>query len=109
MSVRPREASFTRFNYLVRPSKQVERKLFIEAFHRLAVGGFAWSDYIYVGLGSVYFADFILFHKYLYINRMICVEAESIPKRMRFNRPFDCKIGRRRVGKECRSRWSPYH
>ncbi len=20
-----------------------------------------------------------------------------------------CKIGRRRVGKECRSRWSPYH
>ena len=23
--------------------------------------------------------------------------------------PIDIEIGRRRVGKECRSRWSPYH
>jgi hypothetical protein len=85
----PREASFTKFNYLLRPSKQVERKLIIEALHRLADGGFRISNYTYLGFGSIYYADFILFHKYLYIDDMICVESEPIPKRMDFNKPFD--------------------
>src|SRR6266849_1762893 len=81
--------SFSRFNYLLRPSKQIERELFIEALHRLSVGGFEIRDYTYLGFGSVYYADFVLFHKYLYIDEMICVEAEDIPKRMEFNKPFD--------------------
>jgi len=37
----------------------------------------------------VYYADFILFHKYLYLDRMICVEGQPVPKRMAFNKPFD--------------------
>jgi hypothetical protein len=80
--------SFSRFNYLLRPSKQVERKLFIEALHRLSLGNFRIHEYTYLGFGSPYFADFILFHKYLYIDKMICVEKANIPKRMEFNRPF---------------------
>jgi hypothetical protein len=81
--------SFEKFNYLLRPSKQVERKLFIEALHRLAAGGLPLREYTYLGMGSVYYADFILFHKYLYLDNMICVEGEPIPKRMDFNKPFD--------------------
>jgi hypothetical protein len=81
--------SFEKLNYLLRPSKQVERKLFIEALHRLAGGGLPLQEYTYLGLGSVYYADFILFHKYLYLDSMICVEAQPIPKRMDFNKPFD--------------------
>ncbi len=85
MSARP---SFSKLNYLLRPSKQVERKLFIETFHSLAMGGFRIKDYTYVGFGSIYYADFILFHKYLYITKMVCVEQAKIPKRMQFNLPF---------------------
>lgn len=84
-----RDASFLKFNYLLRPSKQVERKLFIEALHRLPLGGFDLKVYRYVGFGSVYYADFVLFHKYLFIDEMVCVEAEPIPRRMGFNKPFD--------------------
>jgi hypothetical protein len=80
--------SFDKVNYLLRPSKQVERKLFIEALHCLGQAGYKISKYTYVGLGSVFYADFILFHKYLYIDNMICAEEADIPKRMRFNRPF---------------------
>ena len=85
----PEIPSFVRFNYLLRPSKQVERKLFIEALHRLSIGGFDIRDYTYLGFGSVYYADFVLFHRYLYVDSMICVEAEDIPMRMEFNKPFD--------------------
>ncbi|MBI4032577.1 hypothetical protein HY374_02630 [Candidatus Berkelbacteria bacterium] len=89
MMDRTQTASFLKFNYLLRPSKQVERKLLIEALHRLSVGGVRVSEYTYLGFGSIYYADFLLFHKYLYIDKMICVEAAPIPKRMRFNKPFD--------------------
>ncbi len=83
-------ASYNELNYLLRPSKQVERKLFIEAFGRLARAGYFAQDYTYLGLGSVYYADFLLFHKYLYIQKMICSEAnQAITKRMEFNRPYD--------------------
>lgn len=82
-------ASFEKFNYLLRPSKQVERKLFIEALHELTKVGYDIANYTYLGLGSIYYADFILFHKYLYVRKMICTEMEDIPKRMKFNLPFD--------------------
>src|SRR5208337_456544 len=86
--------SFEKFNYLLRPCKQVERKLFIEALHRMSMFSHRYpiKDYTYIGLGSVYYADFILFHKYLYVDSMICAEASDIPKRMDFNKPFDFVI-----------------
>jgi hypothetical protein len=80
--------SFEKFDYVLRPSKQVERKLIVEAMYRLAGIGFDLSRYVYLGLGSPYYADFIMFHRYLYIDEMICVEDEDIPRRMKFNRPY---------------------
>lgn len=82
------DKSFEKFNYLLRPSKQVERKLLIETMHHLATIGYPIYKYTYVGLGSIYYADFLLFHKYLYINKMTCVESSDIPNRMKFNKPF---------------------
>lgn len=81
--------SYERVNYLLRPSKQVERKIFVEVLSRLAKCGYLLSEYTYLGLGSIYYADFMLFHKYLYIDNMICAEQSRIPRRMRFNKPYD--------------------
>jgi hypothetical protein len=50
--------------------------------------GFPISEYGYLGLGSVYFADFILFYKYLLIEKMICAELADIEDRMQFNTPY---------------------
>lgn len=83
------DKSFEKFNYLLRPSKQVERKLLIETMHHLSASGYPIYNYTYLGLGSIYYADFLLFHKYLYIKKMTCVESSEIPKRMRFNKPFN--------------------
>jgi len=82
--------SFEKFNYSIRPSKQVERKLLIEAFHYLAqhVEGYTLKDYTYLGMGSVFYTDFVLFHKYLYLDEMICIEGADIKKRMAFNKPY---------------------
>lgn len=82
--------SFAQINYLLRPGKQVERKLIIEALHRLKVLGYDLPSYRYVGFGSIYYADFILFHRYLYISDLLCVEKrKDIRDRMHFNRPFE--------------------
>lgn len=81
-------ASYDKINYLLRPSKQVERKLLIEGLLKLSSAGYYINEYTYLGLGSIYFADFILFHKYLFINEMICAEKEDIPNRMEFNKPY---------------------
>jgi hypothetical protein len=80
--------SFEKFNYTLRPSKQVERRMMIEVLHRLTKCGCDIPTYTYLGFGSVYYADFTMFHKHLYIDEMICVEWGDIPKRMRFNKPF---------------------
>jgi len=82
-------ASYEKIDYLLRPSKQVERKLFIETLQKLAKAGYYIHDYTYFGLGSIYYADFILFHKYLHIDSMICAEIDLIPKRMEFNKPYE--------------------
>lgn len=82
------EPSFEKFNYCLRPAKQVERKLIIETMHALRGCGFPIETYTYVGFGSVYFVDFILFYKHLYINNMICIEHEQIGRRMEFNKPY---------------------
>lgn len=83
--------SFEKVNYLLRPSKQVERKLLVELLQQLSseIRQYDIRSYTYLGFGSVYYADFMLFHKYLYIDKMICVEGSDIPRRMEFNRPYD--------------------
>ena len=44
-------ASYDKINYLLRPSKQVERKLFIEGLQRLSKADYYISEYTYAGLG----------------------------------------------------------
>ncbi|MBC7367890.1 MAG: hypothetical protein H7343_13940 [Undibacterium sp.] len=61
-----------------------------EAFRRLELG-WPLSSYRYVGMGSVYFADFQLFHQSLGIHEMVSIEREKqYETRFEFNRPFRC-------------------
>jgi hypothetical protein len=48
---------------------------------------FDFSKYLYVGLGSMWFVDFILAHKHLLINEMISIEDKGAT-RAAFNIPF---------------------
>ena len=85
----PVPPSYEKVHYELRPAKQVERRMFIDAFQKLMSLGFAIGDYQYTGMGSVYFIDFILFHRYLGINRMVSVErVGKISRRLEFNKPF---------------------
>lgn len=92
--------SYLRVQYDLRPAKQVERRMIIDALQLLALGGFEIRDYQYTGMGSIYFVDFVLFHKLLGIHRMLCVEhAKQITKRTHFNKPFDCvQVQMNRIG-----------
>ena len=80
--------SFKQFDYSLRPSKQVERKMIIEILLNLFRADYPVSEYRYVGFGSVYYVDFVMFHKYLFMEDMTCIEWSRIPKRMKFNKPF---------------------
>jgi hypothetical protein len=62
-----------------------------DAFRRLKFGSI--ESYQYVGLGSVYFSDFLLFHRSLGIDKMVSIEADTendVNKKARFsdNLPF---------------------
>ena len=65
--------SFENVNYNVRLKKQIERKIIVETLQKLnAIMDI--PNYHYLGFGSIYFSDFILFHKYLNINRMTSID-----------------------------------
>jgi hypothetical protein len=86
-----RESSGPKVQYELRPHKQVERRMLIDALQLLSLAGFPIRDYKYTGMGSFYFVDFILFHKLLGIGRMLSIErSQEHAKRVRFNLPFDC-------------------
>lgn len=76
--------------YDLRPSKQIERRMFLEMLNTLSHAGFNISKYHYVGFGSIFFYDFRIFHKYGFINEMTSIESsEQIIRRCRFNKPFN--------------------
>ncbi len=65
--------------------------MLIETFQTLAQQGFPIDEYQYTGFGSIYFVDFILFHKLLGIRKMLSLEIDGkIRKRVKFNQPFGC-------------------
>jgi hypothetical protein len=82
-------ASFEEINYSIRPNKNVERKLIFEALQELKPS-FYIEKYRYVGLGSVWFVDFVLAHKLLFIEDLISIEKPKYEKRVNFNKPFRC-------------------
>ena len=80
--------SYHKVPYDLRPSKQIERRMIIDALQRLSEGGFRIREYQYTGMGSIYFVDFTLFHRYLGIHRMLSVEHSPEIKRVQFNKPY---------------------
>ena len=89
--------SHERVHYGIRPAKAIERKMIAEVLQRLSHFG-ALDRYAYVGMGSLYFADFILFHKVLGTRSMVSLEEDgSNETRFRFNVPYSfvrLKIGK---------------
>lgn len=82
--------SYSKINYRLRPAKAVERKIICDSLRCLSPFG-ELTTYRYVGFGSTYFSDFILFHKSLHIEDMISIEKETNAKvRFEYNRPFGC-------------------
>jgi hypothetical protein len=84
------EPTYKAINYLLRPAKNIERKMMCEAFRRLGVFG-ELKGYRYIGLGSIFFGDFVLFHKRLGFTKMISIESHKEDGlRVEFNKPFAC-------------------
>lgn len=93
MPRRKEKSSGERIDYRLRPAKSVERKMFAEAFRRLSEFG-RLDAYRYIGMGSFYFSDFILFHRLLGFQQMTSMEGEDDPskqERFTFNLPFSDK------------------
>lgn len=81
-------ASFRKIDYSIRPAKHAERRMLCEIFRRLRPFG-AIEDYVYVGMGSVWFSDFILFHRALGIKEMVSIERSDTSKdRFEANKPY---------------------
>ena len=67
--------SYRDIDYRIRPAKHAERLMIGDALQRLKFGTI--ESYQYVGLGSVYFSDFVLFHRRLGIQKMVSIERET--------------------------------
>ena len=83
-------SSYELVNYSLRPAKAAERKMLCEIVRRLEPFN-RIGAYRYVGFGSIYFADFHLFHQSLGISDMVSIEKDEVNEpRFRFNKPFRC-------------------
>lgn len=83
--------SYLTVHYELRPAKQVERRMFVDALLSLSAAGFPIKHYQYTGMGSIYFIDFMLLHRLIGIKSMLSVEHDTkIARRVAFNRPFEC-------------------
>lgn len=81
-------ASFDAVNYSLRPNKTIQRLLAFDALASLRTV-MPWQDVAYIGLGSIWFTDFVMAHKRLGIDRMISIESDSIGyRRALYNQPF---------------------
>lgn len=80
--------SFDVVNYSLRPNKAIQRSLVFEAV-RILQDCLDLSNLVYVGLGSIWFTDFQIVHKFLRVETMISMEGDEIGyRRARFNQPF---------------------
>ena len=88
-SVKTMSDSGRTINYSSRPAKGVERKLICELVDKFPKSN-SISKYRYIGFGSFYFADFILFHNQLNIDKMVSIEHSEQEDRYNFNKPYKC-------------------
>lgn len=76
-------------SYDLRPSKQTERKIMVDLLKIAGGCGIPINEYRYVGMGANRFYDFVLFHKYLGIRKMVSLEhADDMIARAHFNNPY---------------------
>ena len=77
-----------KINYQVRPSKSVERKMMCELVKKVQIIR-GISELRYIGMGSKYFTDFLLFHNEFGVTDMISIESEQEREmRYEFNKPL---------------------
>lgn len=76
-------------NFGLRPNKSIERKIIVDCLSSLTPY-FPIDSYRYIGLGSFWFSDFLLFHKRLHIQKMVSIEYADTADRAEYNRPLDC-------------------
>ena len=77
-------------NFSIRPNKAVQRKVVFEVL-RVLSPAITWQEYRYIGLGAIWFVDFVLAHKLLAIRDMVSIEVDEVlAKRAEFNRPYAC-------------------
>ncbi len=89
-STAERIPSYEKINYRLRPAKSIERKMLCESFRKLAYFS-PINKYRYIGFGSPFFADYILFHKQLGIENMISIEKDYVnQERFEYNKPYRC-------------------
>jgi hypothetical protein len=80
--------SFNLVNYSLRANKSIQRSLVFDGVRRLQAQS-NLDRMIYVGLGSIWFSDFQLAHKFLGIEDMVSIEANEIGfRRAKFNQPY---------------------
>ena len=88
MNNKKEKRSYEKVNYFLRPKKQIERKLIIDILQELKPQ-INLKKYLYIGFGSIYYYDFILFHKFLNITKLLSLDDKSTIKRFEFNKPYD--------------------
>ncbi len=82
--------SFEKIDYTIRPAKCIERKMIGEMIGSLRAFQ-PINEYVYIGLGSTFFTDFVLYHKMFGIHDMFSIEKEETKRqRIEFNIPFEC-------------------
>ena len=81
-------SSFHHINYSLRPSKSIQRQIIFDGIRTLR-SRLDISESIYIGFGSIWFADFVMAHKILDIEEMISMEEDEILyRRAVFNSPY---------------------
>ena len=81
-------ASFEVVNYSVRPSKSIQRQVVFDGVRTLH-SALGVERSVYVGLGSIWFTDFIIAHKLLHIVDMVSIESHELGfRRAEFNAPY---------------------
>ncbi|MDR2089394.1 MAG: hypothetical protein LBP73_08575 [Clostridiales Family XIII bacterium] len=83
--------SGSKINYGIRSAKSAERKMMCDLLHLLHSAVPAYHPTQYVGMGSKYFADFLLFHNEFGFEKMISIEGdEANISRYEYNKPLGC-------------------
>ncbi len=88
--------SYEKINYKLRPQKRIERALIAELINNFEhiIG----EKVNYIGMGSLFYTDFVYFNKYCNLNKMISIEMMDDEngeydvqkeKRFRNNKPLD--------------------